>query len=109
MGIQYSSAVFYGVVLAVSHDDFYENGVDDNFDYSGKVSIDSFGDRMDGTDVLAAYYKPLYKKGGQDGDFGLFSMNELGPEEEADKALAEALVDIPVVGKPGWLYANNVS
>lgn len=107
MGVDYSGSIFYGQALGISTNDFYDR--EEDFDWSGPVGMSVFGDSMSGDPEPALYVKSSYVELGREGDFGLWSLNNLDVPEGADEALQAALGDIPAKGKPGWFVANCVS
>lgn len=110
MGVYYSTSIFYGVELDVDRQ-FYFNELEAGVPHS-EVSVEMVGDWMCGDPVPVAYIRSSYQDFGSQGsaDFGLFPLTSLSLDTEAaDKALAEALKDIPTKGEPGWCVGNSVS
>jgi hypothetical protein len=107
MSIDYSGSIFYGLALGIDTNEFYDR--EEGFDQSGPIGVGIFGNYMCGTPEVAVYWKSSYVELGQDGEFGLWSLNDLDVPEGAGEALWAALGDIPSKGKPGWFVANDVS
>ena len=109
MSVNYSSSVFFGIVLDIGIEAFYEI-YEGDWDHNGEVCIEMMGNAMSGPEIPVAYLRSSYiELGSESSFFGVENLNSVTAAQGYEIYRVLDSFGINTKGVIGWKAANNVS